>query len=113
MAEVTATPPSTFASPIQTPTQTLIPTAIPELPPPKTTTERTASPTATEPHGLAGLDTPYPNALDTGSQLGLGTMVLEEMADTITPQQAAALLPLWQDVQGKILQGDVGAGRFL
>ncbi|MFC2015468.1 hypothetical protein ACFLUM_00885 [Chloroflexota bacterium] len=107
MAEVTATPLSTFASPIQTPTQTLVPTATQGSPPPGATTEPTANPTATEPPSLAGLDTSYPNALDTGSQLALGTMLLEEMANTVTPHQAAALLPLWQDVQGKILQGDV------
>jgi hypothetical protein len=104
---VTGSPLSTFASPIQTPTQTLVPSATEEPAPPEATTEPTANPTEIEPPSLAGLHTSYSNSLDTGSQLALGTMLLEEMANTVTPQQAAGLLPLWQDVQGKILQGDV------
>jgi len=48
------------------------------------------------------LDTSYPDALDARSQLALGTMRLEGTAQAVTPQQAAALLPLWQALQGSV-----------
>jgi hypothetical protein len=52
------------------------------------------------------LDTTYENALDATSQLALGTLNLEGTADAVTEAQAAALLPLWQVLQGNELQSD-------
>lgn len=48
------------------------------------------------------LVTSYPGALDVSSQLALGTMKLEGTANAVTPEQAAALLPLWQALQGGV-----------
>jgi hypothetical protein len=48
------------------------------------------------------LHTSYEGALDTSSQLILGTMRLEETEHAITPEQAATLLPLWQALQGGV-----------
>jgi hypothetical protein len=48
------------------------------------------------------LDTSYEGALDAGSQLGLGTLKLEETDDAVTPEQAKTLLPLWQALQGGV-----------
>lgn len=48
------------------------------------------------------LVTSYPGALDVSSQLALGTMKLEGTANAVTPDQAAALLPLWQALQGGV-----------
>ena len=54
----------------------------------------------------AVLDTAYDGALDVSDQLALGTILLEETGDAVTSEQATALLPLWQAVQGGVLQGD-------
>jgi len=51
------------------------------------------------------LDTSYPDALDASSQLALGTVYLEGSELAVTPEQATALLPLWQ----ALLQGGVTA----
>ena len=48
------------------------------------------------------LDTSYEGALSVSNQLALGTMQLEETEDAITPEQALALLPLWQALQGGV-----------
>jgi len=48
------------------------------------------------------LDVSYPDALDARSQLMLGTMQLEETGNAVTPEQAQALLPLWQALQGGV-----------
>jgi hypothetical protein len=53
-----------------------------------------------EAYTSTNLDTSYPNALDAGGQLALGTLRLEETGDAVTPEQAATLLPLWQAIQG-------------
>ena len=50
----------------------------------------------------AALDTSYADALNVRSQLMLGTMQLEGTEDAVTPEQAAALLPLWQSLQGGV-----------
>jgi LysM repeat protein len=50
------------------------------------------------------LDTSYESALDAGDQLALGTLYLEGTANAVTEDQAAALLPLWQAMQGNELQ---------
>ena len=48
------------------------------------------------------LDVSYPDALDARSQLMLGTIHLEETGNAVTPEQAQALLPLWQALQGGV-----------
>jgi len=48
------------------------------------------------------LDADYEGALDEGSQLALGTLLLEETDQSLTPEQAARLLPLWQALQGGV-----------
>ena len=58
----------------------------------------------------AVLDTSYPDALDVRSQLALGTIQLEEAENGVTPEQATALLPLWQALQGGVT-GPGGSGR--
>ncbi len=48
------------------------------------------------------LDTSYPDALSVSNQLVLGTIELEETEHAVTPEQATALLPLWQALQGGV-----------
>ncbi|RLC95152.1 MAG: hypothetical protein DRI77_10285 [Chloroflexi bacterium] len=48
------------------------------------------------------LDTSYPDALNASSQLALGMLLLGETENRITSEQAAALLPLWQALQGGV-----------
>jgi hypothetical protein len=48
------------------------------------------------------LDADYEGALDLGGQLALGTLLLEETAQPLTPEQARDLLPLWQALQGGV-----------
>ena len=58
----------------------------------------------------AVLDASYPDALSASSQLALGTMRLEETENAVTPEQAAALLPLWRALQGGVtVQAEVNA----
>ena len=58
----------------------------------------------------AVLVTTYAGALDVSSQLALGTLELEGTEDAVTPEQAAALLPLWQALQGGVTaQAEVNA----
>jgi len=52
------------------------------------------------------LTTSYPGALNAASQLMLGTLRLEGTENTVTPEQAAALLPVAQALQGRVLQSD-------
>lgn len=54
----------------------------------------------------AALDASYEGALPASSQLSLGTLRLEEMVDAVTSEQAKALLPLWQAIQGGALQSN-------
>ncbi|MBN2086313.1 MAG: hypothetical protein JW748_13925 [Anaerolineales bacterium] len=53
----------------------------------------------TAPAGGAGtavrLNTEYENALPAESQLILGTLLLEDTENAVTPEQAEALLPMW------------------
>jgi hypothetical protein len=44
----------------------------------------------------------YQGALDAGGQLALGTLLLEETNQPVTPEQARELLPLWQALQGGV-----------
>ncbi len=48
------------------------------------------------------LDVSYDGALNAAGQLALGTIQLEETEDAVTPEQAAALLPFWQALQGGV-----------
>lgn len=63
-----------------------------------------------ETYTSAVLDASYPGALSVGSQLALGTIQLEETENSVTPKQAATLLPLWQALQGGVtVQAEVDA----
>ena len=56
------------------------------------------------------LDTSYPDALNASSQLALGTLQLEGTENAVMPEQAAALLPLWQALRGGVTaQAEVNA----
>ena len=55
-----------------------------------------------ETYTSAVLDTSYPDALSVGNQLAMGTIQLEETENAMTPDQATALLPLWQALQGGV-----------
>ncbi|MDY0018755.1 MAG: hypothetical protein RBT47_02000 [Anaerolineae bacterium] len=44
--------------------------------------------------------------MDDSTVLALGTLLLEETENAVTPEQAAALLPLWQAIRGGGLQGN-------
>jgi hypothetical protein len=59
------------------------------------------------------LDTAYQGALPAANQLILGTLLLEETTEAITPAQAATLLPLWQALQGGSLQGQTEVNAVL
>jgi hypothetical protein len=52
------------------------------------------------------LDDSYEEALPASSQLALGTFKLEETEHAVTPEQASALLPLWQAIEAGSLQSD-------
>jgi len=56
------------------------------------------------------LDTSYPDALNASSQLALGTLQLEGTENAVRPEQAAALLPLWQALRGGVtVQAEMNA----
>jgi hypothetical protein len=59
------------------------------------------------------LDASYEGALPANSQLALGTLRLEETEDAVTPEQAKALLPLWQAIQGETLQSNIEINAVL
>jgi len=48
------------------------------------------------------LETSHDDALDVSAQLAFGTMQLEETEGAVTPEQATALLPLWQALRGGV-----------
>lgn len=52
------------------------------------------------------LATFYTGALNAAGQLMLGTLRLEGTENAVTPEQAAALLPVAQALQGRVLQSD-------
>jgi len=66
-----------------------------------------------ETQSSAVLDTSYPNALDVSGQVALGTFLLEGTENAVTPQQATALLPLWQAIRGGTLQGEAETNAVL
>jgi hypothetical protein len=51
--------------------------------------------------------------LDRSGQLALGTLNLEETADAVTAEQAAALLPLWQAMRSGTLQSEAETNAVL
>jgi len=61
----------------------------------------------------AALDTSYEGALPASNQLALGTLRLEGTEEAVTPEQAAALLPLWQAIQGGGLQSNAEINAVL
>ena len=61
----------------------------------------------------AALDTSYEGALPASSQLALGTLRLEGTEEAVTPEQAAAMLPLWQAIQGGGLQSNTEINAVL
>jgi hypothetical protein len=61
----------------------------------------------------AVLDTSYEGALPASSQLSLGSLLLEETENAITPAQAAGLLPLWQAIQSGVLQSNTEINAVL
>jgi hypothetical protein len=54
----------------------------------------------------AALDDAYELALPMGSQLALGTLMLEETEDAVTSAQVGSLLPLWQMLRSGATQSD-------
>jgi hypothetical protein len=68
--------------------------------------EEATSATADEGSAVAftseALDASYDGALDVPNQLMLGTIQLEGADNAVTPEQATALLPLWQALQGGV-----------
>ncbi|MDY7042569.1 MAG: hypothetical protein SVX38_17095, partial [Chloroflexota bacterium] len=61
-------------------------------------------------YASAYLNNSYPAALNVSNQLALGTIQLEGTENGITPEQAGALLPLWQALRGGVTaQAEVNA----
>ncbi len=67
---------------------------------------QTTSSTAGTAYTSKTLNTSYSNALSASDQLMLGSLRLEETEQAITAEQAAALLPLLQALQGGALASD-------
>jgi hypothetical protein len=59
------------------------------------------------------LGTAYDQALPVSSQLALGIYRLEETADAVTPEQARALLPLWQALRSESLESEAETNAVL
>ncbi|HRE26941.1 MAG TPA: hypothetical protein PK954_09940 [Anaerolineales bacterium] len=51
------------------------------------------------------LDTSYADALSARNQLALGTLNLADTSEVVTPDQATALLPLWQALRATSQSG--------
>lgn len=61
----------------------------------------------------SNLPTGYESALPAASQLVLGTALLEGTANAVTPEQARALLPLWQALQSGAAQSSAEVNAVL
>lgn len=59
-----------------------------------------------QPYSSTVLVATYQDALPANMQLALGTLKLEGTADAVTPDQAAALKPLWQALQSGAARTD-------
>jgi hypothetical protein len=66
-----------------------------------------------QPYSSSVLATTYQDALPANMQLALGTLKLEGTADAVTPDQAAALRPLWQALQSGAARTDPEANAVL
>lgn len=75
--------------------------------------EETSPASAEEAYTSTCLDASYEGALPAANQLILGTLLLEGTEDAVTPEQAQALLPLWQALQGDALQGQAEVNAVL
>jgi len=87
-----------------------------EVPAPRAEEEAVAVNVNTDESGAyvsAVLNTSYEGALPASSQLTLGTLQLEGTADAVTPEQAQALLPLWQAIQTGSLQNNAEINAVL
>ncbi len=72
--------------------------------------EATATP---QTYTSAVLVTTYPNALPASTQLALGILKLEGTPNAVTPEQARALLPLWQAIQNGAARTDAEVSAVL
>jgi len=61
--------------------------------------------TGSDTYVSADLDTGYENALTVRNQLALGILNLDGAENATTPEQAEALLPLWQALRGTMRSG--------
>jgi hypothetical protein len=61
----------------------------------------------------AVLNESYEGALPASSQLALGTFLLAETENAVSPQQAQTLLPLWQVIQSGTLKSETETGAVL
>jgi hypothetical protein len=66
-----------------------------------------------ESYTSSALDASYEGALPASSQLALGIFQLEGAENAVTPEQAKALLPLWQAIQSGGLQSDAEINAVL
>jgi hypothetical protein len=66
-----------------------------------------------ESYTSAALDTSFEGALPASSQLAVGIFRLQGTENAVTPEQAKALLPLWQAIQGGSLQSDAETNAVL
>jgi hypothetical protein len=62
--------------------------------------------TGREGYTSTALDTSYQGAVPASTQLALGIVHLDGTENAVTPEQAKALLPLWQVIQSGSLQSD-------
>lgn len=61
----------------------------------------------------AALNGSYEDALTTSSQLALGTILLEGTENTVSPDQAETLLPLWQVIGSGALESEAETDAVL
>ncbi|MFC2015469.1 hypothetical protein ACFLUM_00890 [Chloroflexota bacterium] len=66
-----------------------------------------------ETHTAAVLDDSYEGALPVSNQLAVGTFKLEGTENTVTAEQAQALLPLWQIIESGTLQSEAETDAIL
>jgi hypothetical protein len=72
-----------------------------------------AAQSQSDPTPVASEEAGTSEVLDWSGQLALGTLNLEETADAVTAQQAAALLPLWQAIRSGTLQSEAETDAVL
>jgi hypothetical protein len=67
------------------------------------------APAVAQPTAASGLASRYPEALNQRNQLMLGTIRLEATGNSVTPEQARRLLPLWQAFKALTAPGSAAA----